>query len=428
MSRLLPIIARKRKTSGSTDMNYFAIGFGAVALTAVGAIDYVNQAGAAGETPGRFGPGVYFATYSARVEAVREARAVAADAKGFDQRRKAGARASLPDAPDGWARRAWLDGDNSAVSVSPPSNSSNNTPDLLKNMAAKSAKADEKHRDSETWVYQQGEQIIALRARYQPRDDVRSLTGAVADKLAANAFVPRVGWAVIGGVAYSQTSAEFGTPGVPFVSEAGMPFLAYEAPIGFHDSVQISVLSNASEAAVRAVLGAIDYDGLNALLTYPLVYVGTNAPAVPIAAQPHMADLMFKMQSDLLSRRGAVAQAWMQRAMTPENAMKLVMNELATGWGTGWSTGGIPHPDPGAEPAASSQPGTAAQTLDRPSGQIQASDTSAPLATDIAGIAASLLGGGAAKMAKEAASKPKRLTLSGGSSCLAGSAGKFCRD
>ncbi len=403
-------------------MNYFAIGFGAVALTAVGAIDYANQASAAGEGPGGFSAGAYFATYGARVNGVREARVDAAAAKAQAALRKAGARPYLPDAPAGWTRRAWLDGDNSAIIKPEETAGSETMPDLLKNMAAKSAKSAEKTRDAETWVYQQGDHIIALRAKYKPRDDARSLVGAVADSMAAAVFVPNTGWAVINGVAYGKTSAKFGDGDAAYISQAGTPFHTYEAPIGFHDAVQLSILTNAGDDDLRAILADIDYDGLNALLNYPLAHIGANSDAVPLEAQAQMAELMLKMHSDLASRRSAEAQAWMQRASSPENAMKMVMNELATGWGAG----GIPQLDPGAAPAPDVMP------------EPEMDETAlAPIATEsgdepgtenAADFVSSLFGGGEDSAAAEPAPKPKRLMLSGGSSCLVGSAGKFCRD
>lgn len=48
-------------------MNYFLLGFGAVAVVAVGAIDYTEQARRAGTTPGSYGVGAYLATYGARI-------------------------------------------------------------------------------------------------------------------------------------------------------------------------------------------------------------------------------------------------------------------------------------------------------------------------------------------------------------------------
>lgn len=401
-------------------MNYYAIGFGAVALTALGAIDYANQASAAGETPGRFSASAYFSTFGARVDGVRQARADAAADKERDQQRSAGARAYLPDAPEGWTRRAWPDGDNSAVlrperELSANEKAALEASSLLKNMADKSARASDERRNSETWVYQQGERVIVVQAKYKPRKEGRSLTGAVADTLNSNAIFNKQGWAVIGGVAYGQTPPSLQDPQTSFISQVGTPFRAFEAPLGFHDAVQLSVLTNAGDDELRAVLAAIDYDGLNALLAYPLPYVGANAPDVPLESQPRMAEIMLKMHSDLLSRRSDEAQAWMERATSPENAMEMIMNELAHSWGAD----GIAQFDIAETPAPTLPSDEAAQ---------------APSASAVAEFAKLIFGGDKdtpkAKDTpkKKDTPKPGRLTLSGGTSCLEGSSGRFCRD
>jgi hypothetical protein len=398
-------------------MNYFAIGFGAVAVAALGAIDYANQANAAGEAPGSYSAAAYFATYIARVASVRAARDQTAETSARDERREAGARIYLPDAPAGWTRRAWTEGDNSALQMPERKDLVSNVPDLLKNMAAKSAHAAEERRNAETWVYQQGDQMIAVRAKYQPRDDARSLTGAVGDTIAATAgaMAGRQGWAVIDGVAYGRTLADLAAPGARFTSRAGTPFDAFEAPIGLHDAVQISVLSNAAERDLSAVLGAIDYDGLNGLLSYSLAHIGSDAPSLPPEAEADMADAMLKMHGDLLSRRSQEAQAWMQRAMSPENAMKMMVNELAHGWGAE----GLGPMDPGKAPEPELPEDETAQARGMRA---------------IADFAALIFGDSDAKTTETDAPKakdtpkPGRLTLSGGTSCLQGSAGKFCRD
>ncbi|WP_324754631.1 hypothetical protein [Roseovarius sp. Pro17] len=398
-------------------MNYYAIGFGAVALTALGAIDYANQASAAGESPGRFSAGAYFSTFGARVDGVREARADAAANKERDLHRRAGARAYLPDAPEGWIRRAWLEGDNSAILMPEEDDMRADAQDLLKNLAAKSARAAEERRESETWVYQQAERVIAVRAEYKPRKEGRSLTGAVADTLNASGFFNTQGWAVIGGVAYGQTPPSLQDSQTPLISQAGTPFRAFEAPLGFHDAVQLSVLTNADDDELRAVLAAIDYDGLNALLAYPLPYVGATAPDVPLEAQPRIAEIMLEMHSDLLSRRSAEAQAWMERATSPENAMEMILNELAHGWGAD----GIVQLDMDDPPAPTPSNDETAQ---------------APSVAAVAEFARSLFGGAkdtpdaeeTAKAKAKDTPKPGRLTLSGGTSCLEGSSGRFCRD
>jgi hypothetical protein len=60
-------------------MNYFALGFGAAAVLAVGVADYANQAGAAGQAPGSYPASAYFASYGARFGVGGKARPDAAD-------------------------------------------------------------------------------------------------------------------------------------------------------------------------------------------------------------------------------------------------------------------------------------------------------------------------------------------------------------
>ncbi|MEX1234783.1 MAG: hypothetical protein WEB56_07340 [Roseovarius sp.] len=397
-------------------MNYFAIGFGVVALTALGAIDYANQANAAGKAPGQFSPGAYFATYGARVEGLRTARAEATAASERQARRKAGARVYLPKAPEGWTRRAWLDGDNSAIEKA-PDEAQHDVPEILKNMGAKSARASEERRDAQTWVYQRGEQIIAVRAEYKPREGARTLVGAMGDTLAAfPIFADSEGWDVIGGVAYGRLPGKLGASSQ--ISGNDTPFMAYEAPMGFHDSIRLRIESNAEdEADLRNILARIDYDGLNSLLSYPLAYVGANAPQIPQDSAPEVAGMMLELHGELLDRRSAAAQAWMERAITPENVMKMALNEIAHGWGVGSIKALEPAEDPAPEADGHAE--------------VAPSAPAAPLKA-IKSFAGSIMGGGKARATAQAEeppkAKPTRLTLSGGSSCLEGSAGRFCRD
>ncbi|MFD0858236.1 hypothetical protein [Roseovarius aquimarinus] len=395
-------------------MNYFAVGFGAVALTAVGAVDYLNQASAAGRAPGSFSVAQYIASYGARADAMREARADAAADAERDERRTRGARTYLPDAPEGWTRRAWLDGDNSPLVAPSDDGLTENAPDLLRNLSARSAKASEERRAAQTWVYERDGQMIAIRAEYMPRDDARTLTSAATDTLAALPLTARPeGWDVIGGVAYGRLSEGMGA--TDFTSVNGTPFSAYEAPMGLHDAVRLHVLSTAPEADLRRILARVDYDGLNSLLSHPLAHVGRNAPAIPPEVAPAAADVLLALHANLLARRGAEAQAWIERAITPENAMKMALNEFTQGW----SADNIPALDPGAEPVPSAEAETQGSAIDAfekmagsvfgsASGGANATSTAAPSADD--------------------ASKPRRLTLSGGKSCLEGSASRFCRE
>ncbi len=383
-------------------MNYFAIGFGAVALTAVGAIDYANQARAAGHAPGTFTASAYFATYAGRIDGVRDARAGAAEDKVRAARRSTGARPYLPPPPDGWTRRAWTDGDNSAIIIQQPGSVPAGAAQSLKNFAAMGEGATEKRRNDETWVYQRGADIVAIRAGYTEREGARNLAAATRDTLAA--VGQQHGWGVIGGVAYGVHPADISDPDAPHISQAGTPVVSLGAHFGFHDEIALSVQSNADTRTTRALLATIDYDGLNALLTYPLPHVGADAPDVPPEFEAQFASLMLKLRQDLLLRRTAQAQAWMARASSPENAMKIVLNEVMTGWGVG----GVANVEMTAPPGAQARGDTPAEFGSSVTSWFGAAPPETPEATP--------------------AAPPKRLQLSGGTSCLEGSAGRFCRD
>lgn len=397
-------------------MNYFALGFGAVALTAVGAIDYANQASAAGQSPGSFPVSAYFASYGQRIDGVREARADAAEAKARKARRSAGARPYLPDAPEGWTRRAWAEGDNSAIAQEPRKLVEDDAPQLLKNMAAKSEDAIEKKRDTETWVYQRGSDIVAIRAAYKARDGERDMAGAIKDTIASVGMAVQSkpqGWAVIGGVAYALRPADAMNPAAPNLSMLGTPFVSLAAHLGFHDEIALTVQSNADIDATRALLGAIDYDGLNTLLTYPLANIGSAAPDVAPEHEQELATFLLNLRQDLLNRRSAEAQQWLARAMSPENAMQMAMNEVTAGW-----------------LSAGSLADTKAATL-----QTEQAVTDGGMFGGLANAVTSFLDTGPTQTGNagqtataEPSRPPKRLQLSGGTSCLEGSAARFCRD
>ncbi len=395
-------------------MNYFALGFGAVALTALGAVDYANQASAAGQAPGTYTASAYFASYGGRMTAMREARAAAAEAKDREARRSTGARPYLPDAPEGWSRRAWADGDNSAIERAQPGLVADDAPDLLKNFAAKGERAAEKQRDAETWVYQNGSEIVAIRAAYTAREGERNLAAAVQDTLAPmgrGGSGAQTGWAVIGGVAYAAQQADTNDAAAPHLSLVGTPFVSLEAHLGFHDEITLTVQSNTDFAATRAILAEVDYDGLNALLTYPLPYIGSAAPAISPETERQLATVMVDIREDLLSRRSTEAQAWLAQAASPEGAMKLALDEVVAVLDAGGGT---------APAVAGQTPQTEANSkADAGKGMFSGFANSATSYFDAVPTGAA--------SAKQPA-PPKRLQLSGGASCLEGSAGRFCRD
>lgn len=75
--------------------------FVAIAAIAVGAVDYINQAKAAGSAPGRFGIGAYAASISDRVIGQRQVTVVVAERQELPATTP---RDLLPEPPAGWPR------------------------------------------------------------------------------------------------------------------------------------------------------------------------------------------------------------------------------------------------------------------------------------------------------------------------------------
>lgn len=241
-------------------MNYFAIGFGVIALTAVGAVDYTNQASAAGQAPGQFSLGAYIASYGARFGAVRDARALA-------ERQSVSAKTHLPDAPEGWERRAFepdvrIDFQFEGVRPDPSATDFLSTQQMqaLQGQAAKTAR-------EETWEYVRGDEVVRLSARYDaPKDGV---TGPGAGDMAR----------------FTKGTVGFDTmQGVPWfaASDAGSDgkIAHYSLRTRMGGAITLRVEAMATDASVRALLDMIDYDALDAMLDPPLAGVGRSAPTL----------------------------------------------------------------------------------------------------------------------------------------------------
>ncbi|MFX0540428.1 hypothetical protein ACEWPM_001675 [Roseovarius sp. S4756] len=338
-------------------MNYFAVGFGVVALAALGAIDYANQASIAGAVPSGYSPGAYIASFSGRF-GDRCVAGNGADLPGGNpDSRAAGAEVFLPDAPESWTRSAWLkpDGSSRVAPDTPPAN--------------------------QGWIYQRGDSSIAIRAEHVVAGDDCNQSRWFFGKLKKVAQTAGTGWAVIGGAAYGRVSDRLDADD-PIITQAGAEYGSYEAVFGFDDIVRIRVVSTASETDLRALLSAVDYDGLNNLLSHPLPYFGSAAPDLPVGVQAKVADVLLQLQAGVALADGAADR---EAVMAARLSVLLAGRDAESG-------AEIEHAFTDA-----------------------AQNKLAPVDP-------------ATRPASEAASKPRRLTLSGGKACLDGSASRFCRD
>ncbi len=293
-------------------------GFAIVAVMATGAVDYTMQSKRLGQPLGQIGLAAYVDTITNRYETANAASAL-------KSRQKQAARTHLPEAPEGWTRRDWEEGDNALLT--PPARD-------LKSLERKAAKARElslmmagmlaeevkggpRLRRTEIWVYERGDEIIALRAKYTKPDAKPSFSSMV--RRVADADIRGVaearGYAVIAGVAYGEIRPVQG-------DEARAKYRGFSASMG--EDVMISVRAVASDDAIRSMMAAIDYDGLNGMLDPPLENVGSQASVVERAQQAVLAEQALEQKRAVLRQKGLIA------VVEPEVVEEVVVEEEVT--------------------------------------------------------------------------------------------------
>ena len=282
--------------------------FVAIAIAAVGAVDYINQAKTAGSKPGQFGVGDYIGTISGRFIEQRQAMA---DAAARQDLLAQDPRDLLPDAPEGWTRHDW-DGASADVFGHRYDMSKDDfLPDdikedpTMKALDALNKAAGDRKDAQEVYVYEKPGAIIALRLSIARSEGGGGLAG-MAMQMAANnleALSGKDGFAVIRGVAFREELGLFGTgPGE-------RDYRVFSGHIG--KTVRISARARADDADVIALLDRIDYDRLNRTLEEPVAGIGSEAPELSAAAQVSEA------------RRRVEEESRQQRIDTAEQQLRL---------------------------------------------------------------------------------------------------------
>lgn len=299
-------------------------------------VDYHQQSLKADLKLGDLSIGDYVQTISGRFSDVQQAKADKIEERGRAKRWRAGVRPYLPEAPEGWTRREWNAGDNSRISEPAREMAdfeeellASNT--LLKNMAAASEKRAAEEFNSQTWVYERGDEIVSVRARVSEAPKGNTISANAMNMIAGNLNAMNImeGWGVIQGVAYGTYSS--------FASNEEKDYLTLSAVIGFGDEVKLNVRTNTSDAATREILDLIDYDEMNALLPRPLAHVGKGAKEIPLAQQADFATRVIELREDLIQQRTAAAENWLRSASSPEDAMTLALRQ--TGFGVSGTMG-----------------------------------------------------------------------------------------
>lgn len=245
--------------------NPYAIGFVCVAASfAVGA-DYVVQAKANGSVPGEYAFATYVGSYTTRlgetVSAIDTARRQSKEAHIY-----------LPEAPEGWERRAWKEPHADAGDVL------DGMPLTAQMAVKKELKKAAQVALFDTWEYVRGDELIRLSARYIGNDSeergIVALGHLVSEAYYGSSGPSYAPYSLVQGVPFFEVTGE---------DKQGGTALALEAFLG--DDVLLGVAANARPETVSAFLEMIDYDNLNLMLDEPLARVGSNAPQLTQAQQ-----------------------------------------------------------------------------------------------------------------------------------------------
>ncbi|WP_299083156.1 hypothetical protein [uncultured Ruegeria sp.] len=204
-------------------------------------------------------------------------------------------RAFLPDAPDGWSRRALAEGDNA------PLWTGTSGPEATQAAAR-------------GWIYAKDDEIIWIEAFRNDLLKSKGVLSGMAEVSASEIAYQQEyeGFAVSGGVGFAEM--EF-----PSWQEASA-FRVFDGWIGFDDEIQIRVRAVASDASVRALLGAINYDGLNEILNTPVPTVGTDVQVQP-ENEVALAAQMMVLRTAMVQLRAESAK---ERNLNSDEAAQLI--------------------------------------------------------------------------------------------------------
>lgn len=266
-------------------MKLQVFGFAIIVAVAVGGVDYSMQARTAEQSLGVSG---YIDSISGRFQAANETRAL----KG---RQKQEVKTHLPEAPEGWVRNEWAAVDTTSIEIKSAAMSGwekrklavAEVAPMMGGMVAADVNLAGRMQRKEIWVYQRGDEIIALRVAYTKTGAAKRFPGLDNKITAANteAMKTAAPYAFVQGVVFGEIQPDL--PGAEPVSYRG-----FSASMG--SNVMIAVRANASDASVLALLGQINYDGLNGMLDVPLSGIGADAVDLAPKQQLAMAELAME--------------------------------------------------------------------------------------------------------------------------------------
>jgi len=261
-------------------INAYSIGFVLTAGIVLAGADYYDQSNKAGLALGQMTPGAYIETIPNRFNSAKEEKLAEQAERERKSRWRQGGQAYLPEAPEGWTRRALLEGDDSAIMPPPDKTKDDGAGQtLIQQMEGKKKVKEAKERATRSFVYERGTETVFVEVRLQEKPDRNSLVGLVGTMLNNQDFghsQDTLGYTTTGGVGFVEDL---------YFGGRKHHYRVLEGRIGFGDEVHIRVHANAGSAATAEILNAIDYDGLNALLPAPMDLVGNDA-SLPEGVDP----------------------------------------------------------------------------------------------------------------------------------------------
>ncbi|WP_135505206.1 hypothetical protein [Roseovarius aestuariivivens] len=306
-------------------VNSYAIGFVAVAGVLVAGVDYFDQSKKAGFSLGQMPLSAYAETVPGRFNAAKAETAAATAEKERKSAWRRGGAEYLPEAPEGWTRRALLEGDDSAIMPPPEKKKDDGAGEtLLQQMEGKKKVKEAKERATRSFVYERGNETVFVEVDLREKPDNNSMIGLVASVLTGadfGHFKDRLGYDTIGGVGFVERLTQDG--------KRKYHYRILEGRIGFGDEVTVRVHANAGSASTNEILSRIDYDGLNRLLPVPMAGVGNDATLPDGIAGADMALAMDTLHDEFVSLRAREAQYRIENIDT--NA--LIVNTYAQQFG-----------------------------------------------------------------------------------------------
>ncbi len=276
-----------------------------VAVVAIGTVDYKQKAESSGATLTTFSLSGYMDALKRQSETAKARKEQKEAVAQLTERQNAGTLMYLPEAPEGWTRRAWSAGDNSAI-AKPPRDMSPEEQEIhttiakspVAGMLASNADADTA-KDKHSWVYSRGDDTVFVSAELVQPIRTDTLSGMAMGMLSNNMgfMTQQTGFAIVQGVAFAENSS------FDNADDTGA-YRSFSGYIGMGQEVQLRVRASndTTEDAIREILGAVDYVGLNNLLAQPLAGVGPGAPELDPESQIALAEMAFDIRRKIKSR------------------------------------------------------------------------------------------------------------------------------